>query len=136
MTLMEWDATKFELAVPKMDDQHKKLIDIMNRLYDRHHANAAKPELDKLLIELRNYTLLHFREEEALLEKMQFPQYARHKLIHEQLLTDFSKHYQAFAAGNGEISSAFFDFLRLWLTSHIMHIDRKYSEFSRQHHAA
>jgi hemerythrin len=136
MTLMNWDAKKFDILVPKMNDQHEKLITIMNRLYDRHAAKASKPELNKLLIELRDYTIRHFDEEEAMLEHIEFPQLDRHKIIHQQLLDDYTKHYNAFAAGAGAIAPAFFEFLRLWLTAHILHIDRKYGEYSRQRSAA
>lgn len=136
MSLMDWDAGKFDVLVPKMNEQHHRLVNIMNQLYDRHAEGAAKPALDKLLVQLRDFTIKHFREEEAMLEQMQFPSLSRHKLIHESLLQEFGKHYDAFSKGNGEISSAFFDYLRLWLTSHIMHIDRKYGEFSKQQSVA
>lgn len=136
MSLMDWDSAKFDILVPKMNDQHQKLVGIMNKLYERHAAKAPKSELNKLLLELRDYTILHFRDEEALLDKMQFPQTRTHKNIHQKLLEDFTAHYAAFANGNGEISSKFFDFLRLWLTSHILHIDRKYGDYSVQQGAA
>ena len=135
MNLMDWDATKFDIHVPKMNSQHQKLVGIMNRLYDRHHAKAPKAELDKIVLELRDYTVLHFREEEALLDKLEFPQRQVHKSIHQKLLEDFGTHYQAFAA-TGLLSEKFFDFLRLWLTSHILHIDRKYGDYAQQQHVA
>jgi hemerythrin len=136
MSLMEWDAQKFDILVPKMNEQHEKLIAIMNKLYDRHEAKAGKLELDGLLIRLRDYTVLHFREEEAMLAQIEFPQLDRHQIIHQTLLEDFAKHYNAFAAGSGLIAPAFFKFLHLWLTAHILHIDRKYGEYSRQRNAA
>ena len=135
-TVMDWDAKKFDVLVPKMNDQHEKLVNMMNRLYERHDANAGKAELNKLITELRDYTIKHFEEEEALLEKMEFPQLRIHRSIHKKLLEDFTAHYDAFAAGPGKLTPAFFEFLRLWLTAHIMHIDRKYGEYSRQVDAA
>ena len=135
MNLMDWDAAKFDVMVPRMNEQHHKLVDLMNKLYDRYNAKASKSEVNSLLVELRKYTTLHFREEEALLEAMQFPGTDRHKLIHQSLLSDFAKHYATFEQGDGSISPKFF-FLRLRLTSHIMHIDRKYGEFSKQQQAA
>lgn len=132
MSLMEWDAKKFDVLVPEMNRQHEKLVGIMNKLYDRHAAKASKPELNALLVELRDWTIKHFRDEEAVLEKMQFPQFQRHKSIHQKLIEDFTAHYNTFSAGSGAISPGFFEFLRLWLTSHMMHIDRKYGEYSQQ----
>jgi len=136
MSLMDWDVKKFDVLVPLMNSQHEKLIAIMNKLYDRADAKAPKTELNTLLVELRDYTIKHFREEEAMLQQMNFPQFARHKSIHEKLLEDFGNHYQAFSQGKGEVSPEFFEFLRLWLTAHIMHIDRKYGEYSREKSAA
>jgi hemerythrin len=132
VTLMAWDAQKFDVLVPKMNEQHHKLIDMMNTLYGRAEAKAPKAELQKLLNQLHDYTVMHFREEEALLDQMSFPGATRHKSIHGQLLADFGTHLDAFNKGPGTLSHAFFDFLRLWLSSHIMHIDRKYGEHSRQ----
>ena len=136
MTLMIWDAKKYDVLVPQMNDQHHRLIDMMNRVYDRHAARANKAELNQLLTNLRQYTIQHFDQEERMLESIGFPQLDRHKIIHEQLLADFGKHYDAFAAGTGAISQKFFDFLKLWLTSHIMHIDRKYGEYAAAQDAA
>ena len=136
MNLMDWDPKKFDVLIPKMNDQHQKLISIMNKLYDRHKSKASKDELNKLFIELRDYTLLHFREEEAMFDSMQFPQAAQHKMIHKALLKDFTTHYEKFQKGAGEVEPEFFDFLKLWLTSHIMHVDHKYGEFSQQQKTA
>jgi len=136
MTLMEWDSNKFDVLVPKMNEQHQKLVAIMNKLYDRADGRAPKPELNALLVELRDWTVKHFREEEDMLQQMKFPQFARHKSIHDKLLEDFNHHYNEFSKGSGQLSPTFFEFLRLWLTSHIMHIDRKYGEFTQQRGAA
>lgn len=136
MSLMAWNAAKFDVLVPKMNDQHHKLVDMMNTLYDRASANVGKAELGQLITQLAQYTVRHFREEEAMMEALQFPELPRHKIIHQKLLDDFAFHQANFNQGDGSISPAFFDFLKLWLTSHIMHIDRKYGEFSRQQKSA
>lgn len=133
---MDWDANRFDVLVPEMNRQHEKLIGIMNKLYDRHAAKAPKAEVDALLIELRDWTVKHFHDEEVELQKMQFPQLERHKSIHRKLLEDLTAHYDAFSAGSGSLSLEFFEFLRLWLTSHILHIDRKYGEYSQQRSVA
>ncbi len=136
MTLMKWDEKKFDVLVPKMNEQHHKLVDIMNHLYDRAAAKAPKAELNTIILELKQWTVRHFHEEEALLQRMKFPQLAMHKSIHDTLLENFNRHYDTFNAGTGQLTREFFEFLRLWLTSHIMHIDRKYGDYSQQHKGA
>lgn len=127
MTLMPWDEKKFDVHVPKMNAQHHGLVDVMNKLYDRAAAKAPKAELSKLITELKQRTVQHFRDEEALLASVNYPQLESHKSIHAQLLEDFGKHSNAFETGPGVVAAEFFNFLKLWLTAHIMHIDRKYS---------
>lgn len=129
MSLMQWDAQKFDVLVPDMNREHQHLIGIMNRLYDAAEAGANKAALDKLLIELRDYTLKHFRDEEAFMAKVGFPHLDNHRRMHQKLVQDFVRYYEEFAAGTGELPKAFFNFLRLWLTAHILNIDHRYGEF-------
>ena len=133
--LMDWDAKKFDVLVPKMNEQHHRLVDLMNKLYARQAANATQTELGKLIVELRDYTVRHFQDEEAFLESINYPQLSMHKNVHAKLLEDFAKHHAQFTA-TGKLSAAFFEFLRLWLTAHIMHIDRKYGDYSHTSSAA
>ena len=51
-----------------------------------------------------------------------------HKQIHARLLADFTTHQGAFDAGDGKVDKAFFDFLSLWLRSHICHLDTRYGK--------
>jgi hemerythrin len=56
-------------------------------------------------------------------------------MIHQKLLTDFGRHAEQFAAGSGQIDKGFFDFLSLWLRSHICHLDTQYGQLARQKRA-
>jgi hemerythrin-like metal-binding protein len=56
-----------------------------------------------------------------------FPDLKTHKNIHAKLLQDFSAHKARFDAGDGKVERAFFDFLSLWLRSHICHVDMRYN---------
>jgi len=107
MSLMEWNAKQFDVLVPKMNDQHHKLIDMMNQLYQRAHDSASKAELEQLIAQLAQYTVRHFREEEQMMEALRFPELPRHKLIHAKLLEDFAFHQANFKKGDGNLSPAF-----------------------------
>ena len=136
MSLMPWDAQAFDVLVPAMNAQHERLVAIMNTLYDRHGAGASKQELNSLLVQLRDATVAHFADEERFFDSVGFPGAAAHKRIHQKLVADFVRHYEAFAAGDGTLSKEFFNFLKLWLSAHIQHIDRKYGEHSAHQGAA
>ncbi|HEY0686520.1 MAG TPA: hemerythrin family protein [Steroidobacter sp.] len=128
MSLLPWDAQKFDVLVEEMNRQHHGLVDAMNELHERAHAGADKAELTRLLQHLESLTVRHFREEETMLARQHYPQLELHKGIHARLLKEFGNHKQAFLAGPGRFGKDFFDYLEFWLRSHIMHIDRKYGE--------
>ncbi len=133
MTLFTWDSNKYDVLVDEMNHQHHDIVDAMNALYDRSHAGAGKAELARLLQHLETITVRHFREEETMLSRQRYPQLEIHKGIHARLLKELADHKQAFLAGSGSFTKDFFDYLELWLRSHIMHIDRKYGEhFARE----
>ncbi len=127
MSIMEWNE-ELDIGVSSMNNQHKKILDLMNKLHDLSASGAGKQELGVAINELADYTVQHFKEEEAYMESIDFPKLTLHKGIHTDLLNKLGKHKEAFEAGDGEIGEEFFDFLKLWLTAHIKGIDKKYGE--------
>jgi hemerythrin len=129
--LFTWSQTDLTVSVTKMDDEHQKLIDIMNRLHERNEANAPKQELSTILNELGEYTVKHFTHEEAYMESINYPKLSIHKTIHASLLEKFSFHKKDFLMNHDKVSREFFDFLTMWLRAHIQGIDRQYGDFSK-----
>jgi hemerythrin-like metal-binding protein len=126
MTVLAWDPTRFDVGVAKMNDEHRVLVGLMNDIHDRAGAGAGKAELQALFEKLAEATVRHFSDEEAYMESIGFAELRTHKAIHAKLLADFTTHVARFEAGDGKVDKAFFDFLSLWLRSHICHLDVKY----------
>ncbi len=135
MPILEW-SQGLDIGVNEMNDEHKKLLAIMNKLYDRNKAGAVKAELESIIQDLANYTVKHFSDEEAYMEKIQFPELSVHKIIHQNLLRTFAEQVEKFKKGDGKVSDGFFGFLKLWLTAHIQGIDTKYAHHSKTHKKA
>ena len=131
MSIMDWSPS-FSLGVKSMDDEHKQLISIMNRLHDENARNLPQAELLKIIDELVAFTLKHFADEEKYMADIQFPELDRHKLIHQDLLSKLKTNIQAYRATSGPVPESLFDFLRIWLSAHIQGVDMKYGEFSRK----
>lgn len=126
--LFTWDPKKLSVHVDAMDKEHQKLISLMNLLYERHNAKAAKAELKKILMELATFTTEHFKNEEKFFDAL--PNYSKahsHKLIHQELLKRVGQFIAEFDK-SGIISEEFFRFLKVWLTSHIAGIDAQYGQ--------
>lgn len=122
----EWNAAKFGLGVSDMDREHQELIDLMNKLHALYAAQAPATEQGKALTALLNFTVKHFTDEEAYMEKIKFPGLRVHQGVHKQLLERMNGFANNFKA-QGKLGDDLFIFLRMWLSAHICGIDMKYS---------
>lgn len=130
-TFFKWDKERLTTHVDAMDNEHKKLIDIMNRLYERHEAKATKNELGSIVRELVSWTVTHFDHEEKFFDTLDYSQASVHKKIHKDLIQRLKDHGAEFEK-TGQLTPAFFQFLKTWLTAHIMGIDTKYGVIASQ----
>jgi len=130
MPFYEWDPKTLSVNVTEMDNEHQVLIKKMNAVFDAAKSGADRTSLDAVVSDFASYTISHFKDEEAYMEKMGFPGLATHRLIHKQLIEQVTAHIVEFQS-TGKLSEKFFSFLSVWLTSHIRGIDSKYGEFKK-----
>ena len=69
-----------------IDDQHHQLLNLSNRLLGFLAAGGARADVEQGLDALLAHVELHFRDEEAILERVRYPDLQAHRLAHEQLL--------------------------------------------------
>ena len=130
MALMEWNPT-FSVNVKKFDDQHKKLVDLLNQLHDAMKVGQGASAMGVIFQQLINYTATHFKEEEQVLQANAYPELAKHKAIHADLVKqvlDLQKKFQAGEAG-GLLTMKVMSFLKDWLVTHIQGEDKKYGVY-------
>lgn len=131
--LFEW-SSELEVGIPLIDNQHKKLVDIINSIYKLSKNNqACNNELeysDTLLetafVKLFDYTNYHFQTEETLFEELNYENKENHKISHDNLrekLADFYNNFAKYEHNNTEI----LEFLTDWLREHILISDKKYA---------
>jgi hemerythrin-like metal-binding protein len=127
MPIMEWD-NSLDIGVGAMNDEHKQILDAMNRIYDAAQAGRTGEEINRLVGLLGDVCVRHFKDEEAYMEGIDFPGLAVHRIVHQDLLKRFATHAEAIREAGGRATDDFFYFLRYWLRAHIKGIDRKYGE--------
>lgn len=112
-----------------LDDQHKLLIDLINRYHDILEQNGARSALLASFRAIAEFAIRHFRDEEAQMARCAYPQIERHKMIHKQLLDRVGTLGQQLAAGEAGIENQIQFFLKNWLTAHIKGIDQQYTPY-------
>ncbi|WP_347989749.1 bacteriohemerythrin [Methylomonas sp. AM2-LC] len=127
MSLLNWSSA-FCVGVTEIDDQHKKLVDMANRLNDAMQIGQGREALAKILNELVDYTVYHFGTEEKLMSVHQYPNQAAHKEEHKKLIAAVSDFKRKFDTGDAAITSEIMNFLRDWLTKHILQSDKLFAK--------
>lgn len=125
MALMAWDKN-MSVGVEVLDEQHRKLIEIINEAYaaiQKHDEPAMADLIDKM----RDYALMHFATEEELLKKHGYPELEDHKFQHAKFNNDVDEFKKKLYEKTN--LSQIFLFLSRWLTTHIMDEDRKYTSY-------
>lgn len=125
MAIMTWNST-LSVNVKQFDDQHMKLVNMVNELHDAMKIGKGNEALGHILNGLINYTASHFADEEKIMSLHAFPGLAVHKAEHEKLVKQVLDLQQKFKSGHSILSNEVMTFLKNWLVNHIQGEDKKY----------
>ena len=132
MQKLRWDDS-YSVGIKKIDEQHKKIIDMVNALLESSTNEELLENTATILEEMSRYAEVHFRTEEQLMEQYGYPQ--RNKQINEHIQFRFNiVDLGTEAAEYGKsIPLGFVQdlarHLRNWWTNHILESDMAYKEF-------
>jgi methyl-accepting chemotaxis protein/hemerythrin len=115
--------------IQSIDDQHKKLINMINDFYDSFKSGQSSEKLVELVEGLKEYTLYHFSAEEELLAKHGYPGYDAHEEQHISFVEKVDDVQRRIKSGKMVVSVEVTNFLKDWLANHIKKTDREYSSF-------
>ncbi len=125
MAFFNW-SDNLSVGVKAADDDHKKLIDMLNRLHDGMKNGQGREAVGKVLDGLISYTKFHFAREEEFFAKSGYPA-TEHKKEHRELVKQVEALQSRYKSGEAALSIETLDFLKNWLNVHIQSTDKKYS---------
>lgn len=82
---MQW-ADNLSIGVDAIDNQHKELINRANSFFTALKNGSGKEETLKVLAFLSSYVVNHFRDEEAIQVRHNYPKYQEHRKLHKDFL--------------------------------------------------
>lgn len=126
MDLITWSDT-LSVNIKEIDEQHKKLIAMINDLNSAMGSGKGKDIMGSLLTNLVDYTKTHFKYEEGLMEKNAYPGYLSHKPLHDALTKQVVDLMNNFKEGKAVVTVEVKTFLKDWLVTHIQNTDKKYT---------
>ena len=125
MAYFDWSA-KFETGIPKIDEQHKKLVSLINELYEAMLKGQGKESMGVVLNALAEYTQYHFSTEEAAFKKYGYPNAAPHAIMHQAFIAKVGDWIDKQKRGSLVISVEVLEFLTTWIKNHIQKEDMQY----------
>jgi hemerythrin-like metal-binding protein len=122
MKELVWDKT-LSVDVPEIDQDHRRLLELFNRLGHAVEDGEPQPYIESVMDELISCTAWHFQHEERLMEKYDYPDRQAHRSEHEDLITSGQALQQALKRSGTPLSQKEIEYLEHWLTAHIYGTD-------------
>lgn len=129
MNIFEWDEALFSVHIKQFDEHHKKLIQLMNKLYTHVIEGKGKDVLLPVLLEMKDYTYYHMVAEEKMLQDIGYPDLDNHKKAHDELFIQVDTLLAKYKDQREGLSIEVLFTMKTWLTRHILIEDRKYCVF-------
>ena len=128
MDLFTW-TDDFSVNIAEIDKQHKKLIEIINNLFNAMLEGSAQEIINKTVDELINYADYHFSTEENYFDRHNYPGFHNHQIQHSFYKDEILQFKKELLNGKSTVPMEVFNFLKDWLTEHIMNSDKNYSKY-------
>ncbi len=127
MAFVDWKES-YSVGHDGIDRQHRILVDIINRLHDAMRTGSAHASIVRVAEELVAYTSSHFSFEERLITAAGYPKAAEHARKHRAMAAQVEAFAERVRAAKASTPLQLMDFLKSWLTQHILSSDMDYSE--------
>lgn len=128
--LVKW-SEKFSVNVEQFDNEHKNLLNIINKLNKATLEGEGINSVNEILDELIDYTAFHFKNEEELFQKYKYPYYKEHKKTHDSIIEKVLEMKDKFNENPDDENVIYeiMELLKKWIINHILGTDKKYSDF-------
>ncbi len=126
--MMQW-ADELSINVRWVDEQHVRLIDLINELHKAMSSGKGRQAIVSVLDELREYTVFHFGNEEKVFGEIGYPDTLSHKAAHVTFVDKINSFEDKILSGKSSVTMEVLEFLKDWLIKHIMGVDTQYSAF-------
>ncbi len=114
----------YELGHYAIDQQHRYLFSLYNRLLEAFSNGSGYLIIDAAVEDLLAYTRVHFQEEESLMERAGYPHLEAHRAGHRRMIAQVEAFAEELEREQLILSHDLLMFVRTWLRQHILHDDQ------------
>ncbi|RPH31051.1 MAG: hemerythrin [Bacteroidales bacterium] len=128
MAFLNWTES-LSVKINSIDEQHKKLIELINGFYEQVSHRTNDENISILLKGMKDYTQMHFDYEEKYMKQFNYPDYPSHKKEHDFFISKVAEVEEKVKKGKVVLSFEITSFLKDWIKNHIQGSDKKYTAF-------
>ena len=125
-----------EVGIAEINKQHLRLASyavefslIVDQMASHEPTNQEWRRIDALFSKIMRYVATHFSEEEELMRKYGYPDYAAHKKLHDKFTAEMLKLQGDINNRNVKFKKKMSSLLWDWLYHHINEVDYQYRDF-------
>ncbi|MBQ2450766.1 MAG: bacteriohemerythrin [Lachnospiraceae bacterium] len=126
--------SKYHTGIELVDQEHQRLFEIIadaNKVIHAELLHDKYDEIVRILSGLKDYTEEHFRDEEACMEEMGYPELDKQRQAHEAFIEKLAEiDLDSMDDNQQEYLEELIDFLLNWLSVHILQMDKKIGEYA------
>lgn len=120
---------QYRTGIGLIDEEHRRLFEIIRQTNDVIEAQFLHDKYDEIvqiLKELKDYTILHFRDEEEYMERIGYEGIAMQRAAHTAFVDRLNEiNLDDVDDNQKEYLEEILSFLLGWLTNHILKMDKK-----------
>ena len=128
--LLPW-SDKYSIGIAEIDKQHQTFFEAAHRLHDAIMNSAGEKVVEETLQFLKDYVVKHFQDEEALMQRYDYPGLEDHKKLHVDFLDtfdEFTSEWNVFLAPSQDLADRLLATTQDWLIEHIAESDTLYAQ--------
>lgn len=118
-----------------VDKDHRRLIDIISTLANHIHSKGSKNEFAKILSDMTDYAMQHFKKEELYMQHFNYPLIKEHKSFHKKYIISTLKYNFSVLNDDETDPTQIVLFLQNWWIKHIMVSDAAYEKYKIENHS-
>lgn len=130
---------KYKTGIELIDEEHSRLFELIretNDVIQTQFVHDKYDEIMRLLAGLKNYTEVHFHDEEALMERIHYPKLEVQRRAHEAFVARLVEinlsQLDEMDDNQEEYLNELIQFLLGWLANHILGADKQIGAFMRE----
>jgi hemerythrin len=124
------------IGLDQLDDQHKKMVGILNALQEAISQGSQKPDVERVIADLLSYTRYHLSFEERQMVVAAYPGLSDHQREHRGLVAQIEIYALQVNDRQPLAAIKLLKFVNQWWSRHLATSDRAYGEFELARKAA